>query len=96
MIVVASRSAAVIMALHTVEHLTLLKTAVKCVYGVAQCCCNFATRRRMNATAHVWGCLVALCPNDSPLMQFFCVVKGRLTKVAAAQVVAEAVVAWVG
>ena len=33
---------------------------------------------------------------DSPLTPLFCVVKRRLTEVAASQVVAEAVVAWVG
>ena len=50
----------------------------------------------MAATAQVWGCPVAPCTIDSPLTQFCCVVKRRLTKVVAAQVAVEAVVAWVG
>ena len=49
----------------------------------------------MDATAHVRGCPVALCPIDYPLTPFFCIVRRRLTKVAAAQVEGEAVVAWV-
>ena len=50
----------------------------------------------MAATAHALGWPVAPCPMDSPLTPFFCVIKRRLTKVAAAQVGAEAVVAWKG
>ena len=96
MIVVAARRAAVILALRTMDHLTLSKTAAICVYKVAPCCRKCATRRRMADTAHARGCPVALCLIDSPLTPFFCVTKRRITKVAAAQVVAEAVVAWVG
>ena len=94
--VVAVCSAAVISALRTVDHAVLLKMVARCVYGVALCCLRYATRRRMTATAHDWGCPVAPCPMDSPLTPFFCVIKRRLTKVAAAQVGAEAVVAWKG
>ena len=96
MMVVAARSAAVILALRTVDHLTPLKTEARCVSGVAPCCRNYATRRRMAATAHAQVSPVAPCPIDSPLTPFFCIGKRRLTKVAAAQVVEEAVVAWVG
>ena len=96
MIVVPAQSAAVISALRTVDHLTTLKTAERCVSRVAPCCRKCATRCRMSATAHTRGCPVAPCPVDSPLTPFFCLVKRRLTKVAEAQVVVEAVVAWVG
>ena len=96
MIVVAVRSAAVVLSLRTVDHLTQLKNMARCVSGVVPCCHKFATWRQMATTAHAWGCHVAPCPIDSPLMPIFCVVKRRLTKVTAAQVVAEAVVAWVG
>ena len=94
--VVAARNAAVISVLRTVDHVVPLKTAARCVYGVAPCCRRCATRRRITATAHARGCPVAPCPIDPPLTPFFCVVKMRLTNVAAAQVEAEAVVAWVG
>ena len=96
MIVVAAWSAVVILALCTVDHLTPLKTAARCVSGVAPCCHMCDTRRRIAATAHAQGCPVAPCLIDSPLKPFFCVVKRRLKKVAAAQLVAEVVVAWVG
>ena len=96
MVVVAARSAVVILALRTVDQVAPLKTAVRCVSGVAPCCCRCATRRLMAATAHVRGWPVAPCLMDSPLTPVFCVVKRRLTKVAAAQVAAEAVVAWKG
>ena len=96
MIVVSDRSAAVISALRIVDHLFPLKTAVRCVFGGALCCHKCATRRQMAATSHERGCSVAPCQIDSPLTPFFCVVKSRLTKVAAAQVEGEAVVAWVG
>ena len=95
-IVVAARSAAVISALRTVGHLTPLKTAARCVSGVAPCCRKCTTRRRMAATAHARGCPVAPCSINYPFTPFFCVLKRRLTNVAAAQVVAEAVVDWVG
>ena len=71
MIVVAARSAAVVLALRNVDHLTLLKTAARCVSGVALCCRKCATRRRMAATAHARGCPVAPCPIDSPLRHYF-------------------------
>ena len=96
MIVVAARSAAVIYALRIVDHLFTLKTAARCVFGEALCCCKCATWRQMDSTAHTRGCPVAPCPIDSPLTPFFCVVKARLTKVAAAQVEGEALMAWVG
>ena len=96
MIVVAARSAAVISALRIVDYLFPLKTAARCVFGRATCCCKCATQRRMFATAHERGCPVSPCPIDSPLTPFFCVVKRRLTKVAVAQVEGDAVVAWVG
>ena len=96
MMVVAAWSAALILALRTVDHLPLLKTSAICVSGVAPCCHKCATRRRMVATAHARGCPVAPCPIDSTLTPFFCVVKRRLTKVAAAQVVVEALMDWVG
>ena len=94
--VVAARNAAVISALRTVDHVVPLKTAARCVSGVAPCCCRCATQHRMAAIAHAWGCPVAPCLIESPLTSFFCVVKWRLTKVATAQVAAEAVVAWEG
>ena len=94
--VVATRSTVVILALWTVDQAFPLKTAARCVSGVAPCCRKCATRRRMAATAHARGCPVAPCLMDSPLMPFFCVIKRRLTKVAAAQVEDEAVVAWKG
>ena len=94
--VVAARIAAVISALRTVDYVVPLKTAAKCVSGVALCCRRCDTRRRMAATANARGCPVALCPIDFPLTPFFCVVKRRLTQVAAAQVAAEAMVAWEG
>ena len=94
--VVAARSAAVISALRTVDQAAPLKTAARCVSGVAPCCRRCATRRLMAVTAHDRECPVAPCPMDSPLTPFFCVVKRRLTKVAASQVAAEAVVAWKG
>ena len=50
----------------------------------------------MAATTHDRGWPVAPCLMDSPLTPFFCVLKRRLTKVLAAQVGAEAVVAWKG
>ena len=92
--VVVARSAMVILALQTVDQEAPLKTAARCVSGVAPCCCRCATQRLMAATAHARGCPVAPCPVDSLLMPFFCVVKRRLTNVAAAQVAAEAVVDW--
>ena len=94
--IVAARSAVMISALWTVDHIVLLKTAARCVSGVALCCRRCATRRRMAATTHAWGYPVSPCPIDSHLMPFFCVVKRRLTKVAATQVAAEAVVDWKG
>ena len=84
MIVVAARSAAVISELRTVDHLYPLKTAARCVSGGALCCRKCATRRQMAATAHAQGCPIALCPIDSPLTPFLCIVKRKLTKVAAA------------
>ena len=96
MIVAAAQSAVVISALRTVDHLTPLKTAARCVSGVAPCCHKCATRRRVAATAHARGCPMAPYPINYPSTPFFCVVKKRLTKEAAAQVVAEAVVALVG
>ena len=95
MIVVVAQSAAVISALRTVDHLTPLKTATICVSGVAPFCCECATRRRMAATSHARGYPVAPCLIDSTLRPFFCVVKIRLMKVVAVQVVAEAVMDWV-
>ena len=71
MIVVAAQSAAVILALCTVDQLTPLKTAAICVSWVAPCCCKCATRRRMATTAHVQGCPVEPCPIDSALIPFF-------------------------
>ena len=94
--VVATRSTVVILALRTVDQAVPLKTAARCVSGVAPCCRRCATRCRMAATAHARECPVAPCPMDSPLTPFFCVIKRRLTKVAAAQVAAEAMVAWKG
>ena len=94
--VVAARSAMVISALQTVDQAAPLKTAARCVSGVAPCCRRCATRCLLAATAHDQGCPVAQCPMDSPLTPFFCVLKRRLTKVTAAQVAAEAVVAWKG
>ena len=94
--VVVARSTAVILELRTVDQTVLLKTAVRWVSGVAPCCRRCATRRRMAATAHTRGCPVAPCPMDSPLTPFLCVVKRRLTKMTAAQVAAEAMVAWKG
>ena len=70
MIVVAARSAVVILALRTVDHLTPLETAARCVSGVVLCCHKCSTRRRMDATAHARGCPVAPCLIDSPLMPF--------------------------
>ena len=64
--------------------------------GVAPCFCECTTRRRMAATAHAQGCPVAPCPINSPLAPFFCVINRKITKVEAAQVVEEALVAWVG
>ena len=95
-IVVAARSAAVILALRTPDHLTLLKIVSRCVSGVAPGCCKCATRHCMAATACVQKFPMAPCLIDSPLTLFFCVIKRRLTKVSAAQVVAETVVTWVG
>ena len=71
MIVVAARISAVNSALHTVDHLTPLKTAARCVSGVAPCCRKCSTRCRMDATAHVWGCPVAPCLINSTLTPFF-------------------------
>ena len=51
-IVVVARSAFVVSALRTVDHLSPLKTVVRCVYGGALCCRKCATRIRMAATAH--------------------------------------------
>ena len=95
-IVVAARSAAVISALRIVDHLFPLKTATRCVFGGALCCCKTATQRRMAATAHAWGCPVAPCSIDSHLTPFLCVIKRRLTKMATAQVEGESLVACVG
>ena len=96
MSVIAARSAVVISALRTVDQAALLKTAARCVSGLAPCCRRCATRRLMAVTVHARGCPVAPCPMDSPLTPFFCVVNRRLTKVAAAQVVDEDVMAWKG
>ena len=96
MIVVAARSAVVISALRIVDHLFTFKTAARCVFGGALCCRKCDTWRRMAATAHARGCPVSPCPIYYTLMPFFCIVKRRLTKVAEAQVEAEAVVACVG
>ena len=96
MVVVAVRSAVVISALWTVDQVAPFKTAARCVSGVAPCCCRCSTRRLMAATSHARGWPVAPCPIDSPLTPFLCIVKRRLTKVAASQVAAEAVVDWKG
>ena len=85
-----------ISSLRTVDHLSPLKTAAICASRGALCCCKCNTQRCMAATAHAWGCHVVPCPIDSLLTQCFCVVKRRLTKVVMAQVLAEALVAWVG
>ena len=71
MIVVAARSAALILELHNVDHLTRLKTAARCVSEVAPCFRKCSTRRRMAATSHAWGCPVAPCPKFFPLTPFF-------------------------
>ena len=94
--IVAARSAAVISALQSVDHVVPLKMAARCVSGVASCCRRCAKRRQMAATAHARGCPVAPCSIDSPLTPFFCVVKRRLTKVVAEQVAKKAVVDWKG
>ena len=86
MIVVASQSSEVILALHIVDHILWLKTAERCVSGGGPCCRKCSTQRQMAATAHVRGWPVLLFPIDSPLTPFFCVVNSRLTGVAAAQV----------
>ena len=87
MIVVAAQSAAVISALRTVDFLSPFKAVARCVSRGALC---------YYKCAHVQGCLVAPCLIDSLLTQCFCVVERTLMKVAAAQVVGEALVAWVG
>ena len=91
--VVAAHSSVVISALRTVDHVVPLKTAARCMSRVAPCCHKCATLSRMAATAHAQGCPVAPCLIYYPLTTLFCVVKKRLTKVAAAKVAAEAVVA---
>ena len=57
MIVVTARSTAIILELRTVDQLTPLKTAARCVSGVAPCCRKCVTRLRMAATAHAWDVL---------------------------------------
>ena len=94
-IVVAARSAEVILVLRTVDHLFLLKTEAQCMSLGAPCCCKCATRCRMAAIAHAQGWTIAPCPIDSPVTPFFCVIKRRLTKVVAALVTEEADVAGV-
>ena len=94
--VVAARSAVVIFELRTVDHVVPLKTAARCVSGVAPWRRRCYTRRQMADTAHARGFPVGPCRIDFPLTPFLCVVKRRLTTVAAAQVAAEAVVDWVG
>ena len=69
--VVAARSDVVILALRTLDQAVWLKMAARFVSGVDPCCRRCATRRRMDATAHAWGCTVAPCPMDSPLTPFF-------------------------
>ena len=64
--VVAAHSATVISVLWTVDHVVPLKTAARCMSGVAPCCRRCATRRWMAATAHAWGCPVTPCLMDSP------------------------------
>ena len=71
MIVVAAQSAAVISVLWIVDHLFPLKTAARCVFGWALCCCKCATRHRMAVTAHARGCTIAPCLIDSPLTPFY-------------------------
>ena len=85
MIVVAARSAAVISALLTVDHLSPLKNAARCVSGGAPLYRKCSIWSRMAATTHAWGCPVAPCPIYSHLVLFFCILKGRLMKVAVAQ-----------
>ena len=70
MVVVAARSAVVILALRTVDQAAPLKTAARCVSGVVPCCRRCATRRLMAATAHAQGWPVAPCPMDPPLTPF--------------------------
>ena len=55
MIVVTALSAAVILALRTLDHSTPLKIASRCVSGVAPGCCKCATRHYMAATAYAQG-----------------------------------------
>ena len=70
-IVVAAQSAAVISALRTVDRLSPLNTATRCMSGGVLCCRKCATRCRMADTAHAWGCPVASYPIDSSLAPFF-------------------------
>ena len=95
MILFAARSAEVISALRNVDNLFPLKTAARCMSEGAPCCCKCTTRRWMATTAHAQVWHVVPCPIDSPLTPFFCIVKRRLTKVAAAQVTRGDLVAWV-
>ena len=96
MILVAAQSADVISALRTVDRSFPLKAGAKCVLLGAPCRQRCATRRLMAATAHARGWPVAPCTIYYPLTPFLCVAKRRLTKLAMAQVIGEAVVAGVG
>ena len=96
MILVVVQSADVISRLRAVGRHFMLKTVARCVLLGAPCCRKCSTRLLMDDTAHVWGWPVVPCPMDSPLMSFFCIVKRRLTKVTAAHVTGEAVVAGLG
>ena len=53
MIVVAARSAEVISALSTVDHLFPLKTVARCMSLGSPCFCRCATQRQMATTTHV-------------------------------------------
>ena len=93
---VVAQSTDVILVMRTVDHRFPLKNTAKCVFLGAPCCSKCATWRLMDATVHVRGLYVVPCPIDSPLDSFFCIIKKRLTKVAAEQVAGDDVVDWIG
>ena len=96
MILVAAQSADVISALRTVDRSFPLKAGAKCVLLGAPCRHRCATRRLMAATAHARGWTIVPYPVDYSLTPFFCIIKRRPMKIAAAQVAGEAVVAGLG
>mmetsp|Transcript_42841 Transcript_42841/g.130289 ORF Transcript_42841/g.130289 Transcript_42841/m.130289 type:complete len:298 (-) Transcript_42841:579-1472(-) len=80
----ASRTAAVMSVLRTCVQLVPFLTAARGVLSVVRWDRSSTTSLPIAATAYAHGCPDRPCPIDSPLTPFFCVLKVRVTKSAAA------------